>query len=359
MSPRLCLLGVILVAHGIMVCPLAAQDSDADGTPSLSRGLVSSSAVLTESQREEIDDYVTYWIEQLKGATEQEVPAARVKIEQQFNDPGASKIFVSAYSVAVVRKLSGALGDADSRRVSTRINAMLIVQKIAAPGVEKLIQMGLDDESPSVVYLTARAVGELGRRPELSPEQKDVILSAVADSLPQERDPLVAGQFLLSMLGMVEMKEAREAMLQALEFRVTDHARNPNIPIDADWKALGGLFLYQVRSPEKLSLRDAMVWARVTYKLYRLSVTVLDHGMADEGMDKQYRAMIRRCDNVLRWLVEEQGVPKATFPDKEKFDQARLTDRYDVIAAQADQWQRLLGAQPFGIKSGQLEVRFP
>ena len=93
MSLRRCLLGVILVAaaHGIMGGPLIAQDSDVDEAPSLSRGLVQSSAVLTESQREEIDDYVAYWIEQLKGSTDQQVPAARVKIEQPFNDPSASR----------------------------------------------------------------------------------------------------------------------------------------------------------------------------------------------------------------------------------------------------------------------------
>ena len=360
MSPRRSLSGVILVALCIMVSPLAAQDSDVDEVPSLGRSLVQSNAVLTEAEREEIDDYVEYWVDQLKGAADQEVPAARVRIEQPFNDPTASKIFISSYSVTVARRLSGAIGDPDSQRVSTRINAMLIVQKIAAPGVEKLIRLGLDDKSPSVVYLTAKAVGKIGQRPELSLAQKELILRAVEDSLRQERDPLVAGQLLLSMLGLVEMEDARRALLEALDYRVTDHAKNPNIPIDADWSALGGLFLYQLRhTTQKLPLAQAQQWARATYRLYRLSVTVLHHGLADEGMDKQYRSMIRRCDNILRWLMDEQGVNKTTFPDKDKFEQARLTDRYDTLATQADQWQRLLTTRPLSIASGRLEVRFP
>lgn len=358
MSPGRCLLGAILVALGIMGGPLAAQDSDVNQGPSLGRGLVHSSAGLTDLQRQEIDDYVTYWVEQLGGADDQ-VPAARVRIERPFNEPGATKIFILAYSAAVTRKLAGAI-DPQRQPVVTRLNAMLIVRNIAAPDVEDLIRLGLDDPSPSVVYLTAKAVGEIGKRDELSLAQKREILRAVEGSLPQERDPLVAGQLLLSMLGLVEMEDSRLALFQALDYRVTDHAKDPNIPIDADWNALRDLYRDQLRrTTEKLPLDQAEQWARVTYKLYRLSVTVLHHGLADEGMDKQYRSMIKLCDNILRWLLDEQGVDEAQMSDTAKFKQALLNERYDMLAAQADKWKQLLTAPPLSIGAVRLEVRFP
>jgi len=348
---------VILVALGTVSGPLAAQDSDDSEARSLDRSTIQSNSVLTKTQRKELDDYVTYWVEQLKGAVDR-VPAARDKIEQPFNNPGATKIFISAYSAAVIRKLAGAV-NAQRHPVATRLNAMLIVQNIAAPDVENLIRLGLDDPSPSVVYLTAKAVGQIGKRDELSPTQKTEILGMVGGSLRQERHPLVAGQLLLSMLGLVKMDEAQEAVLDALDYRVTDHAKDPNIPMDADWRALRDLFRHLLRTTGELRPSQAKEWARVTYRLYSLSVTVLDGELADEGMDKQYRSVIKLCDTILRWLLAEQGINEATFPGKDKLKQAILNERYDVLAVQADKWRQLLKGKPLSIPAGRLEVRFP
>ena len=357
-SPRL--LGVVAVAICIVCGPVAAQDTDASREPVLSRTVMQSSTILSDLQRQDVDQYVEYWVGELIKGADDRVPHARAKIDEPFRAPGATKMFLSAYSVSVSGKLGGAIAPPDRRRVVTRLNAMLTVRNVTDARVGDLIRMGLDDPNSAVRYLAAKAVGVVGQSEEVSEAQKTAILLSATRTLRSERDQLVVGQLLLGLLGLADMREARVELLEAINRRVDEHANQPNMALDGDTRALRELFRGIVQrnaTPEDLPAAEATLLAQVAFRLMDVSATVLDEQRAEEGMDRQYRKLYELCDTILRWLAGGQEA-SGSIPAKDTVRAALLNKRHDQLAEFAARWRQLLTAPPFDIDARRLQVQF-
>ena len=213
MSLSRSLRGIFLVVV-LCIAGLPAMAQDVDDDTKLSKAVVTSTVVLTTTQQQEIDEYVTYSAGKLIDGADYEVPAARARLHQPFNDPSATDIFKGRYSISICRRLAGAVSE--QQRVVTRLNAMILLRSVGAKGVEDLIRPGLSDGNPSVRYLASKAAAGDGKRPELELGQKKALLGALTRAFRNETDPLVAGQVLLGYVGLLDLPDAQQALLEGL-----------------------------------------------------------------------------------------------------------------------------------------------
>jgi hypothetical protein len=345
MSFRRCLLGIIVAALAVTSQTVVGQDADSHG-PVLPREIIAAPDVLPHAKRQQIDQFVDYWTKELVSAElEEAVPAARVMLEAPVKDPSATKIFKSAYATAVIRKLADAVA---TDRLMTRLNTMILLRSVAAPLIEKRIRAGLEDENPAVRYLAAMAANAAGGRNEneVADGQKQDILKALTEAFNSEGDPIVAGQMLDGMLGLVDLSEARLELLSSIDARVAIHARNPNLPIDSDARVLKELFRYLLRHDPNISKDLARALTLTGYRLMALSAGVLEGQRADEGMDKQYEDIVLLADDLLRWVLVKKlkvtGPAAELLPNEKAVEKDILDKNYKTVLERVEQWRLAL-----------------
>ena len=198
---------------------------------------------LVESETDLIRRYVERWAGQLiAGRSPQSVAAARTKLLDPSTNRLATDYFREGYSAAAATALAPGLSE-DNPIV--RFNALIVAGEIGSRYMVDLFIEGFDDANAAVRYWAARAVAmameptaEVGT--ELTAEDQSRVLTAVTGAMEEEQSPLVIEQ-MYRALSRLTIAEARTAVLDKLEQRLSTHRAGLTNGLRADLEGLRGL----------------------------------------------------------------------------------------------------------------------
>ncbi len=111
----------------------------------------------TEQQRERLRDFASYWVEQLDSDDPAAVPDARRKLIEQINAPGATLVFMQAYSDALVSQLARVVDDREHPMAAA--NALQIAALFGTDDALMLMRDHLDadqEDRPAIRLWAAR-----------------------------------------------------------------------------------------------------------------------------------------------------------------------------------------------------------
>lgn len=357
MPRRLSLLAILVLAYGVGLTPALGQDAD---EPRLSSDILRPSGVLSDEQTKTIDTYINYWMQSLLIGGDSEITRAREKLNQPFKFGDATNdIFLTGYSTAMKLKLAEAIR---SKRLLVRINAMLILQYLHAEGVVDLLRLGLEDESSAVRYCAAKAAGEVAKRDlarvgdaKLRDEQKRGILTAISAAFRVEDDQLVVEQLLNALLGLSQMREAREFLLDSVNARVALHFKEPNLSAKSTLDTIKELSrrLTEAKAQNTLEKSEVKKLAVVTARWFTLSAKLLSEDSPAEEMKPQYRQMLKATDQFMRWGLQQLAPEISAAKD---IDEPVRKSDWTMIVLISEEWKAAWQAAPMRVDPRSLQV---
>ncbi|MFW6059624.1 MAG: HEAT repeat domain-containing protein [Phycisphaeraceae bacterium] len=302
---------------------------------------------LSNEQQQRIDSYVASWCQQLHDGDDADVTRSRQRLAEPLNNPTEpSTTFTGYYSPKLAECLLRGL---ETDRLIVRLNAMIVVTYMVTEDALPLIEQGLGDENPGVRYWAAKAVQRLASREVWTRAQQVQLLQQLTDRLGQEQTGWVVQQLMLAIVGL-ELPEAAERMLTALNERVEGHAENPGRAIQAEQTGLERLYRELLGEGDRAALRQL---ARTGYRYMRLAGTHLERGHVPEGYRPGYAEVIDVADTIMRTVNEElngsQELPEAT-------GEAVRQQDWDRVLVIADRWEQVLQEPPFNFDRETLSV---
>ena len=301
--------------------------------PTLAPWIQSGQGPLTAQARQQVEDYLAYWADQLHQGQGGSVGLARRKLtEPLLGDSSPS--FKATYSTACSRHLTKAL---QSAHVLVRINAMMVAQHLVESNAVALIKKGLADASPGGRFAAGRAALNLVRSNQpLSKQDERAVISCIGTACSQETCWPVQVE-LIRVLGTFSSIEAAGALLGQMDRLVVRRAAQPAMPIGAELDGLTRLFRSFLLNRGSMPEPTKRMMVVVAYRYMRLSAGSLQVDLNSEPLREDYASMVGLCDHILHELVDlpQDQIPPST-------EQAVDAGRWDHVLAVCAGWETVL-----------------
>jgi|GEM_PF-2429425 len=350
------LFSVVLIAHHAAW----AQDK------TLSTSIISSSSALDSTSQRAVNAYVQDLVDQMINGNQDQVITARGKLIEPFVNPGASAIFKTAYSGALVTSLEPGV---NSDRVFVRISTQMVVAQLTDAAAVALVETALADKVSAVRYLAAKAAAAIGPRFVIPQDSEDPqfntnseaqqkLLAALVTALGKETDNIVVEQ-LLAGIGGLTLPEARERLLLGLNERVSVRAQNVHLGVAAERATLARLFNKVVREnsegkPVPVGLLKQLIV--VAGRNMRLTAKLLDEGNVHESLVSQHTSMLELSNTIVRWVaVQKFELAEDTLPKNDIEDNVDNTS-WPEIRLRAEEWVNILNSPPFRFSARVMSV---
>lgn len=317
-----------------------------------------SSALSAEEDRL-VRDIITEGVKELASEDPEQVMKARRRLIAPLELPNTSEIFEQAYSSHLKLQLADVL---DHELVFVRLNAVIVLSRLTDRTAIDLLAGPLADAAPSVRYRAAKALGmivENARYTDSSgrPQTERKALELITTRTQSETASQV-WRPLLESLSVLEIPEARRALLDALDHQVDAHVNVPNAPLTAEHAAMLDVYRDIVESslmPGGVDTATAAALARVAFRYLRLSSRTLAEGLdLDPAVAAGYEQMINTTDTILRWILADYlrmavALPPVATP--------KIRDGlWAELVLDADKWQGLLIDSRLNLTAEQLDV---
>lgn len=347
-----CLVCAVLAA----ICTAAPQvQAQAIIPPELRQ---TSSALSTEEDRL-VRDVIAAAVKDLQSDDPQQVMQARRRLIDPLELPNTSEIFEQAYSSHLKLQLPDALG---SSAVLVRLNAVIVASHLTDRTAIELLAGPMADEAPAVRYQAAKALGAIvqnarysddaSRRQTQMQALEMLRARAAAETMPEIWRPL------FESFSVLQIPEARLAVLDALNQQVDAHAAQPHNSVAAEHAALVDAYrriVEQSLQPGGVDAPTAQRLGRVAFRYLLLSAKVLaENGDLEAPIEASYEQMVSATDTVLRWLVRDYlrlpvALPPAAAP--------KIRDRlWAELVLDAGKWKALLTDSRLDLTDDELEV---
>ncbi len=307
---------------------------------------------ISEQDQRAIDGYIDFWMDRLQNGSDKQVTEARDRLIEPLVIGGTSDDFKSIYNTALIPRLVPA---ARADRVIVRLNAMIVITKISGEGSVALIQAGLADPSPGLRYWAAKAIADVASREGFNLEQQRRILPLIQQAIQKESSTAVLTQ-LLKALGALDIPEAVETLLRSLNERIVFYVGDIEAPYLPVHDAMQKLYIDLVKAfaagePVEPAIRGL---AQTAYRYMALATQQLNQAPALDPASRADKVeMIRTCDQVLRWAVEDALSPGTRLP--EAITNALVVSDWQFIQFQVDRWRRILLAPPIQLTEQDLQ----
>lgn len=355
---------VALALSACLVLPAWAQLTGSAGEPRIDPALERATTSLTGEQIKSLEDYVRYWIRVMQDGTAEDAVRARDALTRPF-DRGGTAIFLSTYSPVLSRNLVTAAKTSDP---AAGLNAMIVASRLMDPGAIDVIEAGLkNSQNVSVRYWAARAVDTLPvnlakRDPNLRLTDADQkkLLAALVHAAQNESSDHVLRQILPSIVTLT-IPEARKALLELLDQRLTAHVSKTNLSVAPELAALNRLYRQVVQETFTARANNGKInepllkaIARISYLYLALTSGRMQQPIGAERQG-ELTGMMDLADSFLRFCAEQLLGSSKNFPAKPQ-DFAGNWGRYAAVVAQ---WPVILTAPPLGFPADALLLPKP
>ena len=340
---------------GVAVTLLCLLVGTAAAQTKIPYDVVTASSVLTPTQQQQIEAYLTDKTALLIDGSPNEIALARQQMIEPLYWAGGTEIFHLAYSSIAGRLLAKGM---DSDRLQVRLNAMIIVSSLNDPGVVILIEKGLADESSAIRYWAAKSVNRniTGR---LSPQEQQFLLDALAKAMLTETSDRVLERLLVGLVGL-DIPEAATQLLEGLNARIKLYAANPRMPLSAALEGLRTLFVKTVQAKadgQDISVEIIRQLALVSYRYFDLSAAVLDMDRPTDENRANYEEMLKLNNAILSWTARQMPPEGLSVPLS--INNELSNQNWQMIRLRAEEWKRVLTGAPFNFGLVELMVTVP
>lgn len=340
----------LLVLASLLCVVLAASGQE------LGIDVTKAAAPLSSAQLHQLQTFVESLAARLLNGTDLEVAQAR----QALINPLASNpsdIFVRAYAAGLLPTLDRAVR---SDRLLVKINALVIAAALPDPTLAPVVELGLADSAPAVRYQAVRALEQLARRAAADTSADSTALAAkllqALQPLLTKPQPQQLWRAIIDALCAFSSPQARQQLSDILNQRVLIHARQPDLSLEPERKALAQVFLQVVQQTVKQQKPDPQTLRLVSLIAFRYfslcSAIAADQGAVDANL-AGHREMAQAADRILRWTVQTIS-PTAKLPPA--LDDWVRKGRWDQVRQQDDAWRKLLVQPPLQIPAADLAV---
>lgn len=350
------LLGVTWLAVAILCSVLgvrahAQSQSGGQQGPQLDPQLLNQQQPLTSTEKQQITSYVDFYLDELQNGSPQQVSVARSRLLDPLRRPQVPQGFMQGYTEVYVQRVLNRLAEG---RDAMRLNVMIVAPRLAVQEALQLIQQGLTDENPGVRYWAAKALATIAQRPTdqngLSSEQQLAALDLLRNSIGNESSNAVLTQ-LLQAMSKLEVREAFDALLDALIRRLAFHTNSAGEPMMPEQEALRNLFQTLVRleaqgqnvqDPVRQIARAALLYMTIAARQAEQAEQAGQPLSPPQIADRE--AMIRLADQILRWAMPLPTMlgPAAQGQMPQPITNALTRREWNFILTQANEWRRLL-----------------
>ena len=313
---------------------------------------ITKSTALNPRDKTAIRNYVKEWVELLREGSDREIGEAK----RQLNKPirrDATDYFLIEYRRALGPKLRELFASEPAqKRDIIRINVMIVAFELRDTDSSMLLVLGLKDKNPAVRYWSANAVGNFGNsKIQLKVEQQKDVLKSLGKALESEKVETVFQQLMLAMVDL-NISDARLAVLDVLNKRVEVHMARPQIPIAAEEKCMASLIVRMVQE-KNVPAEQIRDFTRAAARYLKLCAALMEQQAVPQSVIDDYKKMIERADDSLRFLVQQQNVdvPKSFVKPA---GHIRLS-KWSELLDQAMEWQLLL-IEKLGYKTEKLKI---
>ncbi len=345
-------IAVLMLMIGLLPAGGVGAQGSGMNAPVIPSQVISEPSPLDGSQRQSVDAFVTPNLEALLSGDPSRVSEARDQLLTYFRTPGASESFLDYYSQAISRRIADAL---DSEQALVRVNAMILATRLTNPQAADLIRGALADPTPGVRYWAARALGQAAANQTLSRQQQLELLRVLQQQIDDEPSEEVVRQILAAM-NRLDLRAAREAVLDALNSRVRFHIDRPQLSYDAEREAMAEVFrqIIQEVPSGTAEPQDLRQLARASGRYFNLISQQLNQGNILPRVVPGHEAMISLSQNVLGYSKRSVQAGVNT-PDAESVEQALIFDNYDRLTEHGGTWLQMLSGPPFNFSAQDLE----
>ena len=290
MTSTRCLLAAIALIVGLANGVAHAQER-------LPASIIGATAALSSEQKRVVsDEFCAPLMSKLVDGEDGEVADARKKLIAPLS--GASPLFLADYRKLLGTQLHGGF---ESERVIVRINLMIVATALKDLDSVSLLIRGLKDQNPACRYCAAQAIASLtGSNLKPPAEQQKTLLDALAEAMRHERYEQVLRQLILALVELT-IPEAMTQVFEAINQRVEEHAKQPDLSLTSEIQGLRVLIRQMVKSPPDPD--QLKLGALVNARYFRLCARLLDKGELGANAEADCITMIGLTDENLKWLV--------------------------------------------------------
>jgi hypothetical protein len=301
-------------ALGMAVMITALCIGQAHAQPTLPNTIISTTRQLTQSQQQQVDEYVSYYASTLAQADSRKVVTdARRLLIEPLRRPGATPIFQDAYSTIAAPQLSPAVGHDDP---FVRHNAMVVVTELTAGSGVPLISQAIGDSDLAVRYDAAKAASVATASPVqvMGAIEQEELAGALVPAMKNEQSLVILAELYQALGGMINA-DARQALLGRLETRAQEQADNLNI--DAMLAELKGLLRFnrqlwvmairaqKADDPARLDeiLQEVKASARISALYLQLISAAISGGIVSDNDYPEMVQAVRLLEENLNFAV--------------------------------------------------------
>lgn len=312
-----------VLGMAVMITALCIEQAHAQ--PTLPNTIISTTSELTQSQQQQVDEYVSYYASTLAQADSRKVVTdARRLLIEPMRRPGATPIFQDAYSAIAGPKLAPAVGHDDP---FVRHNAMVVVTELTAGHGVPLISQAIGDSDLAVRYDAAKAASVATASPVqvMGPIEQTELARALVPALKNEQSLVILAELYQALGGMLE-PTAREALLDRLESRAHEQAKS--LDVDAMLAELKGLMRFnrqlwvmairarKADDPARLDevLQEVKASARVSALYLQLISAAISGGIVGDNDYPEMVQAVRLLEENLNFAVKRFNREAQTGP---------------------------------------------
>ncbi len=304
-----------------MVVVIACAGTALAQAPSLDSAVMRKNGRWSADEREQVRRYIDYHAGSLSESDLTAVIAdARQRLLGPLQTPGATPTGKDQYSAMAATAIEPAL-DRESELV--RLNATIVAGSLFGGHAVDLVADAMDDDSVAVQYWAFKAGAQvLGQRYEDQPVVDEAdrrrLLRAAMAVLPQLESPDVRER-AYDMLAQLNLPEARRALMQAMESRLSHYMANGlSQGLRAERTGFRRLYrtLLEAQLQGQANEQEVRTLLRVGTKYLRLLGTKAADGI-DLSLGPVCLELVDALDPTLKWAtgVFDPGFRSANAPN--------------------------------------------
>lgn len=329
----------------LSVMPAMAQN---DG---LDLAILEATGAWTAAQAKEAEAFVDAQLQAFQGDSAETISEARDTLRKPLNDLRAGNAFQSQYFRLLSARMQAALEKAS---IIGKINVMMLARNVVEPGIVRVLEAGLKEDSAGVRFAAAKSLGEMMPNSALglSDREKERLVGVLGQAAGTETDAFAAGKMLDAMRAPA-LTSTRPMLLDVFNQRVVLHAADATLSYQPELSAMQDVFIKGLGGFKR---DEAKVFMQAANRYLRLISVQMKAGVVPEGNQDAAKRLVNQAATILEELSRSVNLP-GQMPGG--VARPLAVPAWDEIIGIGDQWSERMGGPPLNLSADDLSIDAP